>query len=345
MSGELKIISDKDLDSSEYSKPPAWLIKDIIPEGSCCVLAGKRASYKSFLALYIAYCLASGKPFLSTFNSTKTRVLYIDEENGPAILGQRRATIKKGLGLSGYFDVDFLSFAAVDLEREVNALKDYFEIRGVPGLIIVDSLRRVIGVAEDDAGQISEFFTKVIRPISTEYGCAWLFIHHNRKGAPGGRQPLDELDEVRGSSDLVNYADIVLAANRLSGDAGTLIFKQLKSRYSEELGPKLCKFEWDESGALRLTLLGDAEENLYLDEACAKVILEWMGENQLHEFHTKEVKDALRARKYASRTAERALTLLVSRHQLIKPKKGVYQPNPALSAKPLGAFSAEEVDV
>ena len=34
----------------------------------------------------------------------------------------------------------------------------------------------------------------------------------------------------------------------------------------------------------------------------------------------------------------------VPQHE-IKPKKGVYQPNPALSAKPLGAFSAEEVDV
>lgn len=54
-------VSSREFAASQ--KPPAWLVADIITELSLNAIVGPTGSYKSFLALDLATCVALGKPF------------------------------------------------------------------------------------------------------------------------------------------------------------------------------------------------------------------------------------------------------------------------------------------
>jgi hypothetical protein len=68
---------------TESSEPPRWLIRDFLYQSSKVCLAGVPGVGKSLLSYTAAIAVASGLPFLG-FETTQGKVLYLDEENGPA---------------------------------------------------------------------------------------------------------------------------------------------------------------------------------------------------------------------------------------------------------------------
>jgi hypothetical protein len=196
-------------------------------------------------------------------------------------------------------------------------------------LLIIDSFRRVSGIEENDAGEISEFLTTKLRPLSLEYGLTIILIHHLRKGL--GRNPIDEMDEIRGSSDLANYSDVILILERPKGAQNRVILKQVKSRRSPELEPLLINIEWGDK--VKFICQGSALEYLNDVERCKNQILVWMEENNITTFETKEVNDAMRSYKFSAKTTQIALAELVAEGKLIKLKRGVFaKPTEALTS-------------
>lgn len=322
---KIKLILDKDLKNIEIKKIE-WIISDIIPEKAICFLGGKRGTFKTFFGLELAYSIASGKIFLNKFESKKARVLFIDEESGLSLIKERGEKIKKGLGITEDVDVAFISFANIKLDSSIWVIKLREVIEEFkPNLIIVDSLRRVMRFDENEAGYVSKLFTDSIRPLTEDYNLSWLLLHHMRKGM-SGKYVTDEMDELRGSSDLANYADIIIVLNRNRGATDSIVFKQVKCRYKEEMSAKVVKFDWGED-SLKMECVGDAEESNYADELCSKLIIAWMGEEQKTSFKTKEAMDAMKLQRQSKATIDRALKALVESGRLIKPQKGVYELN------------------
>ncbi len=64
-------------------KPPPqrWLVKGLVPDDVRTFLYGRGGSAKSYLAVYLALCVATGTPFVDV-PSAKGKVLYIDWEAG-----------------------------------------------------------------------------------------------------------------------------------------------------------------------------------------------------------------------------------------------------------------------
>lgn len=63
----------------EEPEPMKWTVSGIIPEGYVTVLAADGGTGKSFLALELMYCVATGTPFLGQ-SVQKASVLYVDFE-------------------------------------------------------------------------------------------------------------------------------------------------------------------------------------------------------------------------------------------------------------------------
>jgi RecA-family ATPase len=321
---ELSIIYDKDL-KNLHTQKIKWLIKDILPENSINFLGGKRGTFKSFLGLHITYCLASGKLLFNTFETQKTKVLYLDEENGLALIKERSEKIKKGLEIDKDLEeVAFLSFANLKLDKKewIDQLESFLQ-EFQPKVVVVDSLRRFVRFDENEAGQVSRLFTEFLRPISQKHGLSWILLHHMRKGI-GGKNPVDDMDELRGSSDLSNYADVILLLQRNRGSNDSVVLKQPKNRYQQEITSKVLRLEW-ESDSLKIISMGDAEESIYADEVCAKMIISWMAENEIATFKTKDVLEAMKNEKQTKPTTERALKRLLEQGTLLKPQRGVYE--------------------
>src|SRR3990167_10485797 len=54
--------------SEEELSDQVWLVKNIIPAASLIEIHGSKGSYKSFVSVDLAYCLAEKVPFLGNFD-------------------------------------------------------------------------------------------------------------------------------------------------------------------------------------------------------------------------------------------------------------------------------------
>lgn len=327
---EIKIYSDEDLGKMEL-KPVEWCVEKLISKKSITILAGKRGSFKSLGAIHVAVCISAGVPVFNEYATEGSVVLYVDEENGLDILKERIYKIKKGLGIEKNLPLFFTSFENIklDLVEWRKKLEEILE-KYKPSVVIIDSLRRVITGDENIAGTISQLFTDIIRPLTEKYDLTWIILHHMRKGM--GRAPMDEMDEIRGSSDLANYSDNILLFNKPKGTPNTLILKQVKCRRAPEQSAIAVQLVWDDNN-LQLSYVGEATDSLYADQMCADMITNWLGEERKTEFTTAEVQEALLNQKQSRASIYRALALLQEQERVRKEKRGHYSINPDFQVK------------
>lgn len=323
------------------AKEVEWLVKDLIPKKSITFLAGKRSTYKSFFSLSLGLSIASGTSAFDIFPCTKTNVLYLDEENGEQIIKARTDMIVKGSNLSPEekHNLGFVSFQNVKLDKKdwIDELKEIIKENKIE-LIIVDSYRRFVAGDENKAEIVNDLFTDIIRPLTEELGVSWIFLHHLRKGI-AGKNPEDILDELRGSSDLANYADGVLVLQRNRGATDSFIMRQPKLRYAAEIDAKVMQLEWNDD-SLNIKCVGNAQDSLVADEICAKDILKWMAENQITKFKRVDLNEPFS--KESKATVDRAVRLLKESGKLISPKRGYYELAPSVK---LEEFEVKEESV
>jgi len=321
-SGKLPAIFHEDFIKKEFPKQK-WVVDGYIPRESVCILAGKRAGFKTWIALDLAISIASGKPFLDVFETHQGNVLYVNEENSAVLFSERLKYFKENgnklpeLSLS-YLNLEGFRFDKLEWrEKLIEFSKEY----GI-STIICDPVRRTHDFEENDAGQISLFFTDIIQPLRKELGVTFVFLHHLRKGF-GGKYASDKMDELRGSSELANYVDSILLSERLR-ESNRFNLKHLKSRSAPEQPPAQFLINFEDN-AVNFTFEGTVKDTIKEEEACAKAIIDWTIEKQKPEFRTCEVKLAMKTLKFGERTVTRALSNALKENLLEKVKRGIYR--------------------
>jgi len=209
-----KIVTLKDI----FNYPdPAYLIRNILIQGTVCILGAYAGVGKSIVVLSIIKSVLTGKPLWGKYKVRKTGpILLIDEETPRGWLKQRLQKM--------HFDKNLLFFSlhfqGVQLDRD-----DYFAalmaaIKKIkPVLVIFDSLTRVHHQSETYANAMSLVMER-LRKIAN-WGTTVLVIHHHRKGKGDPSQML------RGSSDIAGGIDIEYA---LKKKGKYLIFRSEKTR-------------------------------------------------------------------------------------------------------------------
>jgi len=289
---ELKNYKEKHID---------WLVQKIIKSGSINIIGAKRASCKSWLGLNLAYCFSVGKKFLGKFDCSQGNVLYLDRENGFSELKHRSLMTKKGLNIDKS-PLFFLSETTFKLDNPFDIEElERFVVENDIKIIILDTYRRVISFKEDSADEVSRFFVDTIKPISERTGVSFIFIHHEKKGESSG----DNMDMLRGSSDLVNYADSIIQLKR-KGD--TIIIEQTKQRGAKELEPFQVKIETDERNYFNFDYIGKPLDKVTETKS---FIVRWIFETGKTEFTYTEVLKQCEENGYKQTNFKNALNCLV----------------------------------
>lgn len=320
---EINVVwSDKLKDYQMEEK--GWIIEKLLPMKSSCILTGKRGTMKTFISLLMAYSIATGRDFLSMYQAEQGKVLYLDKENGLEIMKQRCAQIEKGLNFKDVTDIGFICFSQLKVDRfgDITALEKLIE-EHKPKLLIIDTYRRAVSFDENDAGEVSKLFVDTLRPMIEKYNLSILLIHHDKKGNGNGKheEDQDEMDQMRGSSDLANYADIILSLRR---EGKSLILKQLKNRNAQEEKPikicaefneegNFCKFDYDGEFIKRTTA-----------EKCAEIILLWFNERKIKHFARKELVEYAKAKGFKETNIRLAINELLDRGLIERADKGEY---------------------
>lgn len=212
--------------------PNKWIIDRLIPENGITCISGKPKAGKSFWALYLAICLASGNKFLEQFETQQGGVLFISKEDPQRLIQERVKLLNGGQDLPIHFCTDSQLFLDTDeFLKEIIAFIKEKNIR----VVIIDSFRRIFKGEENSSQVVSDVHNRF--KILLESGISLIFIHHHGKE---GFFKKEAGDKLRGSSDILAMLDCLLIVERK--DEQTLKISQGALRSDKQIESFLVKF-------------------------------------------------------------------------------------------------------
>lgn len=192
------------------SMPPLrWLVEGLLPVGGMCELHGAPGCGKSFLALDVAFSVATGRSFFGR-SVQQGAVVYVAGE-GVSGLNNR---VEAWLAARGLTRTDASALHVIDEPIELfdgdaaDQLRDLFDAVGVmPSLIVFDTLARCFSGDENSSRDMGRAISALDR-IRTESGAAVLLLHHTRKDG----------STERGSNALRGGVDVMLGLQETTTD-------------------------------------------------------------------------------------------------------------------------------
>jgi hypothetical protein len=175
----------KEAAETALSSSAAPLIKGLLDQGAMTVLYGASNSGKTFVAMDIAYHVATGAPW-GGMKVTRFPVLYVAAEGGQGAKKRAAALMAKyGVDADFYFllhPVNLLR-ADADLEPLVRSIKAMgFSF----GLIVIDTLSRAMAGGDENASTDMGAMVKHLDALRAASSAHLMVVHHTGKDATKG---------------------------------------------------------------------------------------------------------------------------------------------------------------
>jgi hypothetical protein len=306
-----------------------WFLPGFVPERSICMLAAKRASMKTFMALYFAASASVGCPNVLG-KPEPVPILYLDYENGEFELARRARGIIAGnsdVKLELLKNLHITASPPIKLDPDENGAQVLIDLVSVTGarIVFIDTQRRLTS-AEENASETSNAILDGLQKVIAETGCSFVLLHHMRKGNPMKGIVEDAMDEIRGSSDIAASCSVIFSLSR-KGSTDSFVLRQLKNRFGAERKPIQMHIEGQAPDSVKIVSDGEIEEAAVAENAIASGIWEWLVSERMFEFRTQDIKARFVGAppaKYSSRSVEDAIAVLLSIDKIARVSKGRY---------------------
>jgi hypothetical protein len=210
------------VDQLKALPPPTPIVDDYLFKGTVAWLHGKWGSFKSFVAIDLAGCIATGIPW-HQHNVVQGNVLYLAAE-GAKGLGKRVEAWEKHHHNPDMarlttlpVPVQLADLDNVDVPAVIMLVKQYNT-----DLLILDTQARVTTGKDENSGRDMSVFTANLAEIVEATGVTILVVHHEpRKG-----------ENLRGHSSLEGAADTILRTELQS--ATTMVMETTKQKDTDE---------------------------------------------------------------------------------------------------------------
>ena len=240
--------------------PVQFLVDSLFTRHGFSVMYGPPGCGKTFLALDIALCVASGRDF-HDMSVKQGAVLYIAGEGVGGIGKRVKAWLEnRGTGVTEKelpfyvlpTAVDFTSPA--DVEKLKATIQLLEERAGGFSLIVVDTVARaLLGADENSATDIGKF-VKTCDVLKQSYNAALIGIHHSGKDGSRG---------MRGSSALLGAVDTSIQVKKSGAVLTVVTEKQKDAEPAEDL---YFEMQSSEVGTI------GGETSVYLNKVTADAI-------------------------------------------------------------------------
>ena len=220
---------------NDKPSPQKMLVEGVMPLEGLPFIGGQSSAGKTFVAVLLAACAATGKPFFDGEVRERVGTVIIAAE-GKAMLNARIAAALIDLGveekevpIAWVKQVpDFNTKDGITkLARELRAISEHFQAKfGVRlGFVFVDTVSASFDIKEEADNAEAARVCKVMRRIGEATGTIVVPIHHYGKNAGVG---------LRGASAWRANADFVLSVN---GRHRPTDWRCLKSAIGNRQGP------------------------------------------------------------------------------------------------------------
>jgi hypothetical protein len=212
-----KFLSDVQV---ENLPPIEWLVEGVIPARSLSILYGAPGEGKTFVALDLAFCVATDRSWCG--RKVETGIVIHVAAEGASGIGARVRAWKSEHGLTGVAGVLFFP-DALHMFREADVSAFINEARSLgPTLVTLDTLARCSTGAEEDSARDMGVFVAAADRIRKALGCAVLVLHHPTKHVKN-RKPIE-----RGSGALRGAADVVIRLSRVGDNFINVVCEKQK---------------------------------------------------------------------------------------------------------------------
>ena len=228
-------------------EPVEWLIEGVLPALSFAALYGPPGSFKSFHALHIAYCVATGHSWMGRPVKKSGAVLYLCGEGFGGIGARIKACkihyqIEDGAPIYVVRHQLNLRSSQEDFNALMLAIVQLVEQTGIQFcLAIVDTLARAFGGGNENSSEDMGAFITAMGKVQEFLNCALMVLHHCGKDAAKG---------LRGHSSLLGAVDTELELLRFDEQMkGVLtISKQKDGADNERFGFEMVEVEIKSAG-------------------------------------------------------------------------------------------------
>lgn len=216
-------------DYADSARDPEWLLPGYVPAHGIGMLYGASGSYKSFVALDWALCLANGIAGQWGAPPVKNDVLFLAGEGPNATAKKRWPAWNEWQGVEFRNDNRFIILDFVpsfnDIQEWENIKADLAELKARPALIVIDTATRLnTGLDENSANDMTKI-TNFMEQLAHYYECSVMVIHHTGK---------DESKGARGSSALFANMDFAISTKKVQDGTMLTVRKQKDADVSDE---------------------------------------------------------------------------------------------------------------
>jgi|TARA_Y100000310_G_C20696669_1_gene826187 RecA-family ATPase len=240
---------------------PDIISNGVLSAGSRLVIFGDPKSWKSFEALHLTFCLASGLDWYG-FKTSKCIVYSLQSELTKYHSWQRTMQYCEGLlkstgdrdkaypSSSVYFRTD--NYLHLDSSFGLNNVKnDLIALRAAHPdefiVLILDPLYLLMGGRISDEYDIKKFLVNM-NILTTEYNLSLIILHHTRKSHIDASGHLVKLgaEEATGNRYLSNWCDTMIQLTLLNpyGAKNKVRMDFVLSRHAKDVLPRL-DIRWD----------------------------------------------------------------------------------------------------
>jgi len=186
----------------ETPEPVEWVIEGMLARGEVSVLYSDAGVGKSYVALHMAYSVASGRSWLG-YRTEQSPVLILDSENSKNAIHRRLLRIVHGM--SGRLDAPlavvcerFFDLGSDESIAEIERLVATTEAK----LLVIDSLMDFLPGRDENSVKDMLQPLQSLKSVARSYNCAVILLHHSNK-----------IGSYRGSSAIKGIVDNLLGIN------------------------------------------------------------------------------------------------------------------------------------
>lgn len=242
-----------------HLKPINWLLRGYVERDSLAVLFGEPGHGKSFIAIDMACCVATGTPWHGNeakqgavfyiagegHNGISRRLSAWSDARGKALNDAPLYVSETSANLSDYS-------SAIEVANTVKVMSE--NIEQTPALIVVDTLARNFGGDENSATDMGAFI-RHLDEMRHEWQATVLVVHHSGK---------DKTKGARGSTALRGAVDAEYSASK--DEYGIITLESGKMKDADAPAPMSFKLD-----GVKLPLLDD-EGNAVFGAALTHIV-------------------------------------------------------------------------
>ena len=207
---------------------PEVLVADLIRKRSVVMFASSSKSYKTWMLLHLALCVAQGEAWLGR-TVTKGRVLFLNFELTDAELQSRLKAVSMTLGGvdddATNFDICNLRGHATDIAELMPEIIKQCEGKNY-ALIIPDPIYCMMGERNENAANDMADFLNHVSLLSEKTGAAVIYTHHFAKGNASKKEPIDR---ASGSGVFARHADGIIVLTPHKKENAFVVDAELRS--------------------------------------------------------------------------------------------------------------------